>query len=114
MIILIAGAITEGESLFSYFLDSATFASYQYPNHQPAFLDQLTPTVEQMEQCGNDKQCVYDYSQTGDIEIGLATMNVEQSNSMDQMLLGMLNSHSNTRWFIFLGFCLFQPTSLLT
>ena len=90
MILLIAGAITEEESLFSYSLDGSSFASFQYPDHQPAFLDQLTLTTEQMELCGNDKQCAYDYAQTGDMEIGLATMKVEQSNSMDQMILGML------------------------
>ena len=89
MVLLTAGAITKDESLFSYSLDGASFASFQYPDHQPAFLDQLTLTDEQMEQCGSDKQCAYDYAQTGDIEIGLATMNVEQSNSMDQTLLGI-------------------------
>ena len=46
-----------------------------------------------MEQCESDKQCAYDYAQTGDIEIGLATMNIEHSNSMDQMILGMLKAH---------------------
>ena len=90
MVLLTAGAVTLEESLFSYSLESATFQPFQHPEHQPAFLDQLTLTVEQMEQCGSDKQCAYDIAQTGDTEIGLATMNVEQSNTMEQTLLGML------------------------
>ena len=92
MLLLITGAITEEESLFSYLLDGKNFTSFQYPEHQPVFLDELTLTVDQMEQCGSDKQCAYDYAQTGSIEIGLATMNVEQSNSMDKTLLGMFES----------------------
>ena len=77
--------------MFSYSLDGTSFASFQYPDHQPAFLDQLTLTDEQMEQCGSDRQCAYDYVQTGDIAIGLATMKVEQSNSMDQEILGIFD-----------------------
>ena len=88
---MIAGAVSEVESLFSYSLAASTsYASFQYPDHQPVFLDQLTLTIEQMEQCGSNKQCAYDYAQTGDVEIGLSTMNIEQSNSMGQILLGML------------------------
>ena len=95
MVILKSGAITEEESLFVYSLDNVSFAGLQYPKHQPAFLDQSNLTVEQREQCGNDKQCAYDYAQTGDIEIGLATMKVEQSNSMDQTLLGVFTVSHN-------------------
>ena len=90
MYISITGAVTEEESLFSYSLDGASFEDFQYPDHQPIFLDQLNPTVEQVEVCGGDQQCMYDYAQTGNIEIGLATMEVEQSTSTNQMLLGML------------------------
>ena len=89
MALLITGAITEAESLFNYLLDGKTFSFFQHSDHEPAFLDQLTLTVDQMEKCGSDKQCAYDYAQTGDIEIGLATTSVEESNSMDQTLLGM-------------------------
>ena len=88
ILLLIAGAIMEEESMFSYSLDSSNFDSFQHPTHQPAFLDQLTLTEEQMEQCGSDKQCAFDIAQTGDVEIGLATMNINQSNTMDQMILG--------------------------
>ena len=95
MILLFAGAVIELESMFSYSLDATSFTSLQHPDHQPAFLDQSTLTVEQMEQCGSNKQCAYDIAQTGDIEIGLATMIVEQSNTMDQTLLGMIESHPN-------------------
>ena len=91
----ITGAITEEESLFSYSLDGAGFDHFQHPDHQPIFLDELAPTDEQVEVCGGDQQCIYDYAQTGNIEIGLATMEVEQSTSTNQMLLGMPNRSIN-------------------
>lgn len=91
---LIEGAVAETESLFSYSLGGDSYADFQHPNHQPVFLDQFSPTAEQMEACGSDQQCVYDYAQTGNIDIGLSTMKIEQSNSMDQVLLGMLKSVS--------------------
>ena len=108
MVLIIAGAITEVESLFSYSLGTSTsFGSFQYPNHQPAFLDQLTLTDEQKELCGSNKQCAYDYAQTGNSEIGLATMNIEQSNSMDKLLLGMLESSLEHKMLlILLNICL--------
>ena len=84
------GAVTEEESLFSYSLDGASFEDFQHPDHQPIFLDELTPTAEQVEVCGGDQQCMYDYAQTGNAEVGLATMEVEQSTSTSQTLLGML------------------------
>ena len=98
-VFLITGAITEEESLFSYLLDGKNFSFFQHPDHQPAFLDQLTLTVEQMEKCGSDKQCAYDYAQTGDIEIGLATTSVEESNSMEQTLLGTFELPLNCYYY---------------
>ena len=78
------------QSWFNYSLGGNTSSSFQYPDHQLAFFDQLTLTNEQMEQRGHDKQCAYDYIQTWDIQIGLATMTVQKSNTMDKMVLGML------------------------
>ena len=80
------GNVTQSESLFSY--KNAVFSSFQHPDHTPVFTNQLDPTADQLAVCGEDKQCLYDYSVTGSVEIATATMKIAENNTMDSTILG--------------------------
>ena len=51
------------------------------PNHVPPFMDEVLPGLLQnmtlVEVCGDNAECLFDFSETGDIEVGMATLAVE-------------------------------------
>ena len=51
------------------------------PNHVPPFMDEVLPGLQQnmtlLEVCGDNVECLFDFSETGDIEVGMATLAVE-------------------------------------
>ena len=75
------GQITPEESLFTY-PEGTSAEDYAHPDHVPEFLDEVisTATVEVLSACGDSVQCIYDASQTGDINIGLETMVTNEAN----------------------------------
>ena len=81
----ILGNVSESESLFSY--DGSSYAMFQHPDHTPVFVAQLNPTSEQIAVCGEDKQCLYDFAQTGNKEIAVTTMKTAETNEMDRIIL---------------------------
>ena len=60
---------------------------FQHPDHTPVFVAQLNPTSEQIAVCGEDKQCLYDFAQTGNKEIAVSTMETAETNEMDSEIL---------------------------
>ena len=83
----------ESESIFSY--DGSSYAMFHHPDHTPVFVAQLNPTSEQIAVCGEDKQCLYDFVQTGNEEIAVSTMKTAATNEMDSMILSkhLPNTH---------------------
>ena len=82
--------MTADTSLFTY-TDGMSTANYSFPDHMPVFLDELSnETIASAKiVCGNDSQCIYDFSQTGNEELAMATTTINQENVMNQMIEGM-------------------------
>ena len=83
------GQILVGDTLFTYPVGMSTrdFAS---PSHMPVFLDELSADAiaDARRVCGNDSQCIYDFSQTGNEELAMDTMTTNQENEMNQIMAG--------------------------
>lgn len=80
---------TPGESIFTYGLgESAT--TFSMPNHVPPFMDEVLPGLLQnmtlVEVCGDNAECLFDFSETGDIEVGMATLAVENEATIESLL----------------------------
>ena len=53
----------------------------------PVFLDEVVANTapEIVQSCNNDPMCIFDYNQTGDANVGMATLTINQNNNDDQM-----------------------------
>ena len=83
---LSVGEILPAESLFTY-SNGMSAASFSRPDHEPAFLDEVVANAdpEIATACNNDPQCIFDYSETGSEEVGMATMMTNEENNMGFM-----------------------------
>ena len=81
------GLIDPGDSLFTY-PTGLTAANYSFPNHMPDFVDEVTARASSdvQEQCGGNTRCIFDATQTGNLEIGINTMVTDEINEEDQMI----------------------------
>ena len=92
------GQISQSESIFQYMMgeDVSTFSQ---PDHMPPFLDVIIDTLEGNSTltavCGSNIECLFDFSQTGDETVGMATMQfteeVTERVIMSSMQLRLLN-----------------------
>ena len=92
------GQISQSESIFQYMMgeDVSTFSQ---PDHMPPFLDKIIDTLEGNSTltavCGSNTECLFDFSQTGDETVGIATMQfteeVTERVIMSSMQLRLLN-----------------------
>ena len=82
-----SGQIDDSDSLFTY-PAGLTAANFSFPAHMPAFLDELDNTTlsRARDLCGSDSQCIYDFSQTGNMELAMATMVTNRDNRMEQTI----------------------------
>ena len=64
--------------------------NFSHPDHIPAFLDEVVANAspEVLAACGNNTECIFDASQTGDISIGLETMAIDDNSKKDQAIAG--------------------------
>lgn len=85
LILLFVGQITQESSIFTY-PPGMGAENFSFPNHVPVFLDDVlnATTPEILTACGNDPQCVFDYTATGNMEIGLGTLAANENNTRDQ------------------------------
>ena len=81
LLFLPLGQITEAESVFQY-MSGQNVSTFSNPNHMPPFLDEISETLATnmtlMDACGNNAQCLFDFGQTGDEAVGMATMEFMQ------------------------------------
>ena len=63
-----------------------TAENFSFPEHEPLFFDDIVSEApsEIITACGDDLQCVFDYSATGDEDIGLGTLVAYENNTRDQ------------------------------
>ena len=78
------GQVTEGESLFTYPAGSGV-ANFSNPNHIPVFLDEID-TTQAAEVCGNNVQCIFDFNQTGNIQLAQSTQQIQTENENNQQI----------------------------
>lgn len=52
--------------------------TFSKPNHIPPFLDEISDALQENETltniCGTNTECLFDFSQTGNEDVGMATM----------------------------------------
>ena len=80
------GQISQNESLFTY-ADGQNVTTFANPNHVPVFLDEVLANAssEIVQFCNNDPMCIFDYDQTGDANVGMATLVTNEGNNNDEM-----------------------------
>ena len=87
---LITGLIQPEESLFTY-PEGLSSANFSFPNHMPDFVDEVVGDAppEIVEMCDGNPRCIFDATQTGNIDVGLNTMQTEDTNMEDRVITGM-------------------------
>ena len=91
------GQIIDSESLF-YYQRGENASTFSYPNHVPLFPDEIPLsnfTQEQIDACGGDSACLYDYLQTNDPEIAMQTKGTSEENTALSQNLGELLEDNN-------------------
>jgi len=62
-------------------------STFSDPNHVPPFLDEISSTLmgnsTLTDVCGDNVECLFDFSQTGDIEVGMAAITVENETAIE-------------------------------
>ncbi len=55
------------------------------------FVDEVVENAPSdiVEMCGGNIRCIFDATQTGNIDVGLNTMNTEDTNMEDRIITGM-------------------------
>ena len=85
----ILGQISGAESFFTY-EPGESVATFSVPNHVPPFMDEILPSLQDnatlIEVCGDNIECLFDFSQTGDAEFGMATIAVEEEITREHLL----------------------------
>jgi len=81
-----SGQITSEESIFTY-EPGEDAANFSVPNHIPPFLDEvmlnLTGNLTLTNVCGNNVECLFDFDQTGDVEVGMAAIEIENETAIE-------------------------------
>ena len=63
-------------------------ANYSFPEHLPAFVDEVVASASQevLDACNDNIRCIFDASQTGNLEIGVNSMQTEETNMENEMI----------------------------
>ena len=77
------GEILPEESLFTY-PDGLSATNFSHPEHIPNFLDEVvsSTTDEIRSACNDNTQCIFDATETGDLAVGMATLQTSTSNTI--------------------------------
>ena len=62
--------------------------NFSMPDHVPAFVDEVVAgaSMEVIDSCGGNERCIFDASQTGNLSIGLTTMEIDEMNEENEMI----------------------------
>lgn len=84
--VYILGQITSEESIFTY-EPGDDVANFSDPSHTPPFLDEVLSDLmgnsTLTDVCGDNAECLFDFDQTGDVEVGMAAMAVENETAIE-------------------------------
>ena len=77
--ILLIGQVTEEESIFTYETGKSV-GTFSNPDHTPPFLDELLANLMSNSTltavCVDNVECLFDFDQTGNVEVGMAAIAV--------------------------------------
>ena len=80
------GQITSEESIFTYG-PNENVTTFSDPSHAPPFLDEILSDLMEnstlTDVCGSNVECLFDFDQTGDVEVGMAAMTVENETATE-------------------------------
>ena len=86
LVATLSGQITQNESIFTYEIDEGVDL-FSDPNHLPPFLDEilsgLMGNLTLTDVCGNNAECLFDYAQTGEVDVGMAAIAVENETATE-------------------------------
>ena len=61
--------------------------TFSDPSHLPPFLDDILSSLMNnstlTDVCGDNVECLFDFDQTGDVEVGMAAMTVENETATE-------------------------------
>ena len=80
------GQVTQSESIFTYETGQSV-DTFSFPDHAPPFLDEILSNLmgnsTLTDVCGNNVECLFDFSQTGNMEVGMAAISVENETATE-------------------------------
>ena len=80
------GQIIKEESIFTYEAGKSV-DRFSNPDHTPPFLDELLANLMSNSTltavCGDNVECLFDFDQTGDMEVGMAAIAVENETATE-------------------------------
>jgi hypothetical protein len=81
------GRIDPRESLFTYPVGMSP-ANFSFPDHTPPFEKEVVDGAlpEDIEMCMESPRCIFDATQTGILDVGLETMEMDEMNHQNQMI----------------------------
>ena len=82
----ILGEVNAEQSLFTY-PEGLSADNFSHPDHIPDFLDEVLANSDPQtrELCKGNAECIFDVSQTGNEEIGMATLQFDNNTRQSQM-----------------------------
>ena len=94
------GQINATESLFQY-EQGQTVETLSVPDHIPPFLDNIRARLEGnstlTDTCGSNTQCLFDFDQTGNEAVGMATMDFMQE-VMEEVIMSGRNLNALSQY----------------
>ena len=88
----LSGEITAAESLFTY-SEGQSAAFFSHPDHDPLFLDEVLASADNatLAACAGNALCVFDALQTGNLAIGLTTLEILEEIETTRVQSGIFN-----------------------
>lgn len=92
--VTLSGQITPEESIFTYDVGK-NIQYFSDPNHVPPFLDEMLLDLMRnstlTDICGDNVECLFDFTQTGEVEVGMAAIAVENQMAAEKQEICELN-----------------------
>lgn len=82
----ITGQILAAESCFTYGSGESRDTYARDDEFTPTFADDIEITPDIQEACQDNPQCIYDYTLTGDSEVGMGTLMTTVNNEENEVL----------------------------
>lgn len=87
------GQITDEESLFTY-PPGLSVSNFSNQSHIPPFADEIEVDQAVADMCGDDPECVFDSTVTGNAEIGMSSLTIDSNNTDDLLVAGKISGRN--------------------